>query len=184
MKAFKIVLITIASLVFICGVGYLYASSGIKSKPGYVDITESPIDAESTEFSLNVGPGGIKPLRWVYEIIAQNVDETDRTSREVFAQVLKELQGVQLRVYDSKDKQPLFDSAIAETTALLKQENWQTLITVRENQDNVEILQLLDQEQISGLSIMVSSPDKAVFLNLIGPFDIDAISDIFAKQEI
>lgn len=173
MKIVKISLIVIGSLILIGAAGYLYASAGLKSKPGYIDITAPNVGSESALLSVKVGPGGVRPLRWVFEKFAEN---SDHVSERAFLSAIKDLQGVQLRIYDSGDNRHIFDSAISETTADLKGRNWETLVTIRDDEEKITVMQYLDNDQIAGLSIMASTPDKAFFLNLIGPFDIETIA--------
>ena len=176
MKALKIVLVVIGALVLIGGAGYLYASSGIKSKLGYADITPPRVASENALLAVNVGPGGVKPLRWAYEKFAQGSGGQDEVSDRALRSAFSHLQGVQLRVYDASGKRDVFDGAIADTAAALKGRSWETLLTVRDNEEQIMVLQFQDQNKIAGLSIMASTPDKAFFLNLIGPFDIEEIA--------
>lgn len=176
MKILRIVLIVVVSLTLIGGAGYLYASSGIKSKPGYADITTPSVDSENALVAVNVGPGGVKPLRWFFKQVVENSEHMEQVPERVLIGALQELQGVQIRVYDARDKRHVFDSAIADTVASLKEKNWQTLVTVRDDEEQIVVLQYGDKKQIAGLSIMASTPDKALFLNVIGPFDVERIA--------
>ncbi len=176
MKALKVLLIIVVSMVLIGGAGYLYASSGIKSKPGYADIPSPDVGSQSALLSVKVGPGGVKPLRWIVEQYAENAGHKTEVPERALREALKDLQGIQLRVYDSSYNREVFDSAISETTAALKQKQWQTLMTVRDEEEHITVMQFTDEDQIAGLSIMASTPDKALFLNLIGPFDVEAIA--------
>ncbi len=176
MKALKIVFIVFATLILIGGAGYLYASSGIASKAGYADISSPIIDSQNALLSVKVGPGGVQPLRWVFEQVAEGTEHGDRVPEQMLKTALQELQGIQLRVYDSRGNRDVFDGAIAETVASLKQKNWETLMTVRDDEEKIVVLQYANQNQIAGLSIMASTPEKALFLNLIGPFDVEAIA--------
>lgn len=176
MKALKITLIVLGTLVLIGGAGYLYASSGIKSKSGYAELAAVGIKANDAILSVNVGPGGLSPFRWLFEQALEHSDYTADVPEKVLLRALKEIQGVQLRIYDAANNRDIFDSAISETAAALKQKQWQTLMTVRDDDEHIVVLQYLDQDQITGLSIMASTPDKALFINLIGPFDTQAIA--------
>ena len=176
MKILKILLIALGTLVLIGAAGYLYASSGIKTKPGYADMGSVSVDSNNAMLSVSVGPGGVKPLRWLFETALEHSDHSSQIPEEMLRGALGKLQGVQLRVFDSSNKRDLFDRAISETAAALKQKQWQTLMTVRDEKEHIVVLQYLDQQQIAGLSIMASTPEKALFLNLIGPFDAESIA--------
>lgn len=172
MKALKIILIVVASLVLIGGGGYLYASSGIKSKPGYAKLATPSATAL---LSVNVGHGGLGPVRWLIEQATENSDHGRRMPKRLLKTVLQDLQGVQLRVYDVGNNRQAFDNAIVDSVAALKLKSWKTLMTVRDGNEQIVVLQYGDDDKIEGLSIMVSTPENAVFLNLIGPFDPSVI---------
>lgn len=177
MKALKIGLIVVTSLMLVVGAGYLYASNGIKSKPGYVKLATLKGESVSALLSVNLGPGGVKPVRWLLEQFVYDSDHGYEVEERVFNSVLQELQGVQLRVYDVGTNRPVFDRAIADSVVSLKEKSWQTLATVRQDDVKIAVLKYGDGEQIVGLSIMASTPDKALFLNLIGPFDTAVIAE-------
>lgn len=147
MKSLKITLVCGASLLMIVGEGYLYASNGIKLNLGY-DIPKAPSQLEKTVNDSTPMPS--VPVRLPKE-------------------ALEEWQSMQLQVYDVGDNRQEFDNAIADSVAKLKEKSWKTLSTVSEEDVNITVMQYGDGALIAGLSIMASTPDKAVFLNLVGP---------------
>jgi hypothetical protein len=182
MKALKITLIVVSSLLLVGGAGYLYAASGIKSKLGYSKLVTPTLVTQQGEaitalLSVNLGPSGLKPARWLLELVAEHSGSEHQIPKRVLNNVMQELQGVQLRVYEVGSNRHVFDKAIADSISGLKERNWLSLATVRENDVKVAVLQYLEGEQIEGLSIMASTPDKAIFLNLIGPFDLEMIAE-------
>ena len=182
MNAIKITLITIATFVLIIGAGYLYASNGIKSKPGYVDLIVPSDESVRSLLSVNLGPDGVQPVRWLLEKIADESNHSVELPEQVLKTAFQELQGVQLRVYEVGANRRDFDAAIAESVVALKAKSWQTLARVREDDVKVEVLQYTAAGKIAGLSIMASTRDKALFLNLIGNFDVDAIADAITQS--
>lgn len=168
MKILKIILIMVVSLVLIGAAGYLYASSSMKSKPGYAKLNTPSANAL---LSINVGRGGLGPVRWLLQQATENFEHGNRMPKRLLKTVLQDLQGVQLRVYEVGSNRQAFDNAITDTVTALKLKSWQTLMTVRDGDEQVVVLQYGDNNKIEGLSIMVSTPENAVFLNLIGPFD-------------
>jgi hypothetical protein len=177
MRALKITVVVVTSLLLVGGAGYLYAANGIKSKLGYAKLVTPKGEDITALLSVNVGPSGVKPARWLLKQVADESGHEHQVPKRVLNSVLQELKGVQLRVYDVGSNRHVFDSAIADSVTGLKQKNWQTLATVREGDVKVAVLQYVDGEQIAGLSIMASTPDKAMFLNLIGPFNPEMIAE-------
>jgi len=171
MKILKISLVLVILLLLIVGEGYLYASHGIKPQSGYAKFTLPKGESVNPLFSINVGPRGVKPVRWLLEQVADDFDQVNQVPEQMFKNALRDLQGVQLRVYDVDSNRQVFDMAIADSIASLKEKSWRTLATVREDDVKIAVLQYGEGVQIEGLSIMASTPDKALFLNLVGPLD-------------
>ena len=176
MKVLRNTVIVFAALALIGSAGYLYALNGVKSNAGYADISSSWLEPRGAMLAVTLGPGAVKPFTWLFEQAVGQSEYSDDIPERVLAKALNELKGVQLRVYDADGNRDVFDSAIAETAAALKQKQWRVLISVRDDEDQIVVLQYGDDQQIAGLSIMASTPEKALFLNLIGPFDVDAIT--------
>lgn len=182
MKALKITLIVVASLFILGGAGYLYASSGVKSQSGYAKLVAPRGESTNALVSLNIGPGGLAPARWLVEKVVEASDHENDIQARVLSTVLDELKGVQLRVYDvGNNNRQAFDNAINETVTALKKESWETLATVRKEDEHVVVMHSGNDELISGLSIMVNTQDNAVFLNLIGPFDPQVIAEAVSQ---
>ncbi len=176
MKALKICLIIIATLSLVIGTGYLYASSGVKSKLGYAELAIPKDDNIRPVLSFNLGPGGVKPARWLLDKIVNNVDHGRQVPERLLKNAINEIQAVQLRVYEVDNSRSVFDDAISESIRSLKQKNWQTLASVREDDVKIEVMQYTNGEQLVGLSFMASTSENAMFLNLIGPFNPEAIA--------
>lgn len=177
MKFFKYLFIAVITLGLIGGAGYLLASSGIKSNPGYVKLVLPSHSSASAQVAVDLGPNGVRPLRWFIQRVVDDAEYLELSQR-VLLGVLEDLQGVQLRVYEVQGNRPVFDQAINESVARLTQQGWETLIKVQEDNERVVMMQSLDQEQIAGLSLLVSTPENAVFTNLMGPFSPEALAAI------
>jgi hypothetical protein len=158
--------------------GYLLASSGMKSKPGYVKLTLPSWFLTDTKVALNLGPSGLKPVRWMINRFADPSDQTLELPERILLSVLQDLQGVQLRIYEVDNNRQVFDQAIDDSIVSLSQANWQTLLKVREDNKRIVVMQSADKGLISGLSVLVSTPENAVFMNLVGQIDPDSIATI------
>ena len=178
MKFLKYSLITFLTLALIGSAGYLLASSGIESKPGYVKLTMPSWFLTDTKVALNLGPRGLKPLRWmVNRIVDSSAEELELPERLILS-MLQDLQGVQLRIYEVENNRPIFEQAIEDSVSTLRREGWQTLIKVREDDKHVVVMQTGNEVLISGLSVLASTPENAVFINLVGEIKPESIAAI------
>ncbi|MEM7360873.1 MAG: DUF4252 domain-containing protein [Pseudomonadota bacterium] len=178
MKFFKYLFIAVITLGLIGGAGYLLASSGIKSNPGYVKLVLPSSNSASAQVAVDLGPNGVRPIRWFIQRIADDPERNLELPERLFMGVLDELQGVQLRVYEVQGNREIFEQAINKSAAALTQQGWETLVKVRENNERVVIMQSVDQDQIAGISLLVSTPENAVFTNLMGPFNPESLAEI------
>jgi predicted methyltransferase len=82
--------------------------------------------------------------------------------------VILDLQGLQLRLYEVEDNRPVFDKSIDQAIVTLKQGDWRTLLSLREDDKRIVIMQAGSDDLISGLSVLGSTPESAFFINLVG----------------
>lgn len=178
MKFLKYSFITLLTLVLVGSAGYLLAASGIQSKPGYVKLDLPSWFSTDTKVALNLGPKGLKPVRWVVKRVLEASDNELELSERILMSVLQDLQGIQLRIYEVENNRQVFEQAIADSVLSLRQQDWQTLLKVQEDDKHVVVMQSGDDGAITGLSVLVSTPENAVFMNLMGDLDPEAIAKI------
>ena len=176
MKFLKYTLISLLTIVLIGSTGYLLAASNIESKPGYAKLTMPSWFTTDTIVSLNLGPSGIKPVRWLINSAINASGNELELSEKLLLSLMQDLQGVQLRIYEVDNNRLVFEQAIDASMKTLKQDNWQTLMTVREESNRVVVMQSGEEGIISGLSVLVSTPENAVFINLMGQINPESIA--------
>ena len=108
MNFLKYTLITLLSIVLLAGAGYLLASSGVEKNPGYAKLTLPSRMSADTVLSLDLGPGGVKPLTWIIERALAASNKTLEMPERVLMGVLPSLQGLQLRIYETDGNQDVF----------------------------------------------------------------------------
>lgn len=182
MKILKILLITILSIILIGGVGYLWASSGVKSKPGYVEFTPPSGSILDLQVAVRVGPHGMRPVRWLANKLTEGSQGRLEMPERVLKSVLPDVQGLQLRVYQVQDNRLEFDQAITDSVAMMRAQDWHMLLRVQEDEEHIVVMHSGGDNEIAGLSVLASTSDNAVFFNLIGPFDPEVIAA--AAQDI
>lgn len=175
MNFLKYLLIGILVLVFVSTAGCVFMSGGIKSKPGYAKLATPSIFSTDTTLALNFGPGSIKSAQWIIERLVGFTDKESEVPIQALLTVLKDIQGLQLRIYEVENNQSTFDRAIDDSVATLTRENWETIIKVNETDERVVIMQSVKEELITGLAVLVSTSEEAIFINLIGPLNPESI---------
>ncbi|MFT4636615.1 MAG: hypothetical protein ACI9OI_002418 [Chitinophagales bacterium] len=181
MTFLKYSFITLLTIVLIGSVGYLLAAGGMQSKPGFAKLDLPSWLSTKTTLALDLGPRGLKPVQWTAKRVISVSDYELELSARLIMSLLEDLQGVQIRLYEVEGNRPVFDHAIDDSITTLKQGNWQTLFSVRENDKRIVVMQAKDEGAISGLSIFASTPENAVFINLVGQLTPKSIAIIEAS---
>ena len=176
MKFLNYSLITLLALILIGSAGYLLAAGGMQSKPGYAKLTLPSWLSTNTAVALNLGPRGLKPVQWMINRAVNASDQELELPERILMNVLQDLQGVQLRIYEVENNRQVFEQAINDSIVSLKQQDWQTLLSVREDDKHIVVMQAEDKGLISGLSVLVSTPENAVFMNLVGQLNPESIA--------
>ncbi len=165
--------------------GCFSASTTLQAHPGYADLSLPDRSQVNSTFSLSLGSVGLIPARWLVSHAVADSAEAGEGAKRLTHAVLQAVEGVQLRVYDVDNNSQLFDTAIDESVSTLKAAGWQTLVTVKEADERVVIMQAGEDEMIVGLSVLLSNPDEAVFVNVVGqlkPEDVVLLAGSSAKH--
>lgn len=104
--------------------------------------------------------------------------------------VLSNLEFIKVRVYNLNGKVEKANSTIDEVSSELRADNWETLVTVNDNEENqkVRIFSKSTESVIDGVVVMVVSPEKeggeAVFINIVGEIDPEKIGQVAETLDI
>ena len=106
------------------------------------------------------------------------------------AQILSNLDHIKVRVYNLNGDLAKANDTIDRVGGELKAKNWETLVTVNDNEDDqkVRILSKSTDSVIDGVVVMVVSPEnddgEAVFINIVGQIDPDQIAKVTETLDI
>ena len=106
------------------------------------------------------------------------------------ANILAGLESIKVRVYNLNGQLEKANSTVDRVSSELKSDNWETLVTVNDNEENqkVRIFSKSTEEVIDGVVVMVVSPEKeggeAVFINIVGEIDPNKISQVTETLDI
>lgn len=98
--------------------------------------------------------------------------------------ILSNVESIKVRVYNLNGKLTKASSTVDKVSKQLKSDNWETLITVNNNEDNqkVRVFSKSTSDVIDGVVVMVVSPEKeggeAVFINIVGEIDPEKIGKV------
>ena len=105
-------------------------------------------------------------------------------------EILAKLESIKVRVYDLNGDLDKAVGTLEQVASELKADNWDTLVTVNNNEDNqkVRVLSKSTNEVIDGVVVMVVSPEddagEAVFINIVGEINPDEIAKVTETLDI
>ena len=148
----------------------------IKKHPGYVNFNEIDIpgDAEETVEVYIKGP--------LLKLIASVTEKEEPGLAQMMAKLL--LIRVNTFSIDPQIAKKL-KPKIKKIEKDLEKQNWEKVVRVKERDELVNIYLKLDKNKIVGLVVMaIEYNDEAVFVNIVGETDWEAISKIGRKFKI
>ena len=86
------------------------------------------------------------------------------------AEALKGIEGVRVRVYETIENEQAVLDFIDDTSGTLERAGWERTVFVQEGTEKVRIYAKIDQQQMTGLTLMVYD-GEAVFINVAGTLD-------------
>ncbi len=109
------------------------------------------------------------------------VAKAAKNDREA-AKLLEMLEGVYVRGYHSSDAD--LDEVSRYYKNKLKEESWEVIAKVKENDEIFEVHTLFDQDIINGLFIMIAETEQTIFVNVFGRINPEQIGELLDSLEV
>ena len=144
----------------------------LKTMPGYVAFES--LDEVYGEPKVRVNVGGF--LLSLMSKAAKNDPEA--------AAVLEGLEGVRINVYSTGGEVlPAIDQ-LQNAKNMLSNQNWEPIIQVNEDRQNVQVFIKANGEGVQGLTVMAVDADDAVFVNILGSIDPENLGAIMDQFDV
>jgi hypothetical protein len=111
--------------------------------------------------------------------------QNDADAKKV-SQAISGLQAIYVRAY-TFDKEGEFDvSDVDQIRSQLQSPGWEKLANVRSKKDDqkVDVYTMFTGKDMSGVAVLVSSTKSIALINVIGPIDIDLLTELSGKMNI
>ncbi len=169
MKTIKIYL----SLILITGI--IFAQEDVQKLPGYVDFGSfDGLYSEDNFTEVNVEA----PL----------LNLAAKMSKEKDPELAKLLNGIKLvKVYSfgvEKEKASGFEEKIKKITQKLNADKWERIVRVKEKSEAVNVYLKPTNDGFSGLTVLTLDGNEAVFVNVVGEINLEAISKLGERFDI
>ena len=166
-------------IISISFITILFTASAYAETRGQIDFDDLSSFYGEPKVEINLSAG----LMNMVGSFARNEDPE-------IAEILSNLEFIKVRVYNLNGKVEKANSTLDRVSKKLRNDKWETLVTVNDNEDNqkVRIFSKTTNKVIDGIVVMVVSPEKeageAVFINIVGSIDPNKIAKITDTLDI
>ena len=166
-----------AALVFIvCALTWSasWAETEEGTALGQVDFTS--LNAIYGEPRVMIDIGG--PLMRLMAAAAASSDDPEA------AAIMRDLEGIRVNVYDiAGNREPALEQ-MSQARAALEAAEWQPIVQVKEEGENVQMFARINVDIMEGMAIMVVDAEEAVFINILGAIDPAAIGSVMGHLDV
>ena len=111
--------------------------------------------------------------------------QADADAKKV-SQAISGLQAIYVRAYNFEKEGEYDVSDVDQIRAQLQSPGWEKLANVRskKNDQKVDVYTMFTGKDMSGVAVIVSSTKSVALINVIGPIDIDLLTELSGKMNI
>ena len=165
-------MLTIGVITMLLALSAVAQEDELKTMPGYVAFESLDEVYGEPRVRVNVG----KFLLSLMSKPAKNDPEA--------AAVLEGLEGVRINVYSTGGEVlPAIDQ-LQNAKNMLSNQNWEPIIQVNEDRQNVQVFIKANGEGVQGLTVMAVDADDAVFVNILGSIDPENLGAIMDQFDV
>lgn len=93
-------------------------------------------------------------------------------------ELIRGLDGIYVTSY-TFDKEGMYDAAVLQGVRSQLGAGWQKIVNVKsKDRENVEIYLQSRNDRVEGLTIIAAEPKELTVVNIVGPIDIERLSDL------
>ena len=165
-------MLTIGVITMLLALSAVAQEDELKTMPGYVAFES--LDEVYGEPKVRVNVGGF--LLSLMSKAAKNDPEA--------AAILEGLEGVRINVYSTGGEVAPAIDQLQNAKNMLSNQNWEPIIQVNEDRQNVQVFIKANGEGVQGLTVMAVDADDAVFVNILGSIDPENLGAIMDQFDV
>ena len=144
-----------------------------RSNAGYADLESLGMRDTDRVMTLSIGPSLLR-------FAASHVDDDPEVK-----ELLKSLDGVRIRIYEIDGDAGRVAVRMNSMSRHLQDEGWEPVMLVREDNEATHMLLRVIDQQIRGLTVLVSDGDsEAVVINLMGEIQPQQFGDVMLALDV
>jgi len=143
-----------------------------KSNDGYADFDSLGVFDVDHTMTLSFGPT-------ILNFAASHIDDDPETKA-----LLRGLKGVRIKIYEIDGDATRVAARLNKMSLKLREQNWEPIVLVREEGEQVHMLVKMAGNQISGLTILASDAEEVVIVNIMGDLQPEMFTATMAALDI
>ena len=151
----------------------LIVVSGAVGAQGAFDFDDIPGVNEQPAVSVDINPTMMRFL----ETMVRSADPEG-------AAMLTGLRSIHLRVYHDGDNTRQFNSFIDDVTDELQGSGWLPVVSAQDEGSKVRIHTQMTDQEISGMTVMVTDGTEAIFINIDGSISAEDLGRVMAMMPV
>lgn len=114
-------------------------------------------------------------LHWASKFLS-----TEDPEEKKAAKLVENLKGIYVRSYEFSEEGAYNAAEVEELRAQFRSPEWSRVVGVRSEHDgdNVDIFFRLENEKMAGIVIIAAEPMELTVVNIVGPLEVDQLSDL------
>jgi hypothetical protein len=144
----------------------------LKALPGYVDFGQLDSVYGEPKVRINIGS-------FLLGFVAAAAKEDPEA-----AALMRGLEGVRINIYSTAGEVAPAMEHLVQVKSMLQTQNWEPIVQVNEQGEQVQIFMKADGEGMQGLTVMAVNGEEAVFLNILGSIDPDQLGKVMEQFDV
>jgi hypothetical protein len=162
----------IAALVALMALPVMAQEDELKDLPGYIDFGELTSVYGEPKVMVNIGG-----------FLLSMMSQATKNDPEA-AGLMKGLKGVRINIYSTEGQVAPALQQVNDVKAMLSAQNWEPIVQVNEEGEQVQIFMKADGDGMQGLAVMAVDGEEAVFLNILGAIDPEKLGEMMDKFDV
>jgi hypothetical protein len=153
--------------------GVVVAISGSAAAQGAFDFDDIPGVNQEPAVAVDINPTMMRFL----ETVVRGADPEG-------AAMLTGLRSISLRVYHDENNTRQFNNFIDDVTDELQGSGWLAVVSAQDEGSKVRIHTQMTDQEISGMTVMVTDGTKAIFINIDGTISAEDLGRVMAMMPV
>ncbi len=114
-------------------------------------------------------------LHWASKFLSQEDPDEKKA-----AKLVENLKGIYVRSFEFTDEGAYTTADVESLRSQFKSPVWSRVVGVRSEHDgeNVDIFFRMENDKMAGIVVISAEPKELTFVNIVGPLEIDQLSDL------